>query len=183
MNFTDITVEEAVKEVRRQRGDEANALLKKRVQWIKWVLSFSIFILSLTNVRSVLKPWRAQWTIGPSRCTTPPSWNKNLNLEVADLLYLDFVIENASIYYRSKHKWYYLSGHEVSEVVIFKQSDSLPNACSGKSFWWDMATRSSTHAEKNTQGVSHCSFDNPLTPAGEELRESIKTRALLYYDE
>jgi len=88
--------------------------------------------------------------------------NKATDLEAADLLYPDFATENYQVYYKPEYKWYYLSSHDVSELMIFKQSDSLPDAC---------------------PGVPHCSFLNPLTPRGEAPRESIEARALVYYDD
>ncbi|MCJ1226945.1 hypothetical protein MMC12_003600 [Toensbergia leucococca] len=141
----DVTAEEAAVEVRRQRGDEADVLLKKRVQWI-----------------NIWKPLKGPMNDFPLALCDGSTVNKNLDLEPADLLLPDRVTENAPTYYRPEHKWYYLSSHEVSEVIIFKQSDSLSSACSG---------------------VPHCSFANPLAPVGEEPRESIEARALVYYDE
>lgn len=58
--------------------------------------------------------------------------NKDLDLEPADLIYPDFATENAPTYHNPNQKWFYLSNHDVSEIIIFKQSDSLSSACSGK---------------------------------------------------
>ena len=60
--------------------------------------------------------------------------DKTTDLEAADLLYPDLATENYQVYYKPEYKWYYLSSHDVSELMIFKQSDSLPDACPGMSF-------------------------------------------------
>lgn len=58
--------------------------------------------------------------------------NPATDLEVADLLYPDHVTENSMVYYRSDHKWYYLSDHNTDEVIVFKQMDSQEGSLPGK---------------------------------------------------
>jgi hypothetical protein len=105
--------------------------------------------------------------------------DKTTDLEAADLLYPDLATENYQVYYKPEYKWYYLSSHDVSELMIFKQSDSLPDACPGMSFQVKAPPRVMTLKI----GVPHCSFLNPLTPREEAPRESIEARALVYYDD
>ncbi|KAH1419792.1 hypothetical protein KXX35_009247 [Aspergillus fumigatus] len=83
------------------------------------------------------------------------------DLAVADLLYPDLATENQVMYYRDGLKWYYLSDHEPSEIIVFKQMDSLNSAC---------------------PGVPHASFWNPLASNREPPRESIEGRAMVFYD-
>lgn len=85
----------------------------------------------------------------------------NNDLEAADLLYPDLATENFQVYHQHSQKWFYISGQEASEVIVFKQSDSDRTAC---------------------VGVPHCSFFNPYCLAGEAPRESIEVRALVFYD-
>lgn len=47
------------------------------------------------------------------------------DLEAADLLYTDLATENYQVYYNPNHEWYYLSGQDVSELMVFKQADHL----------------------------------------------------------
>lgn len=84
------------------------------------------------------------------------------DLEPCDLLYPDLATENFQVYYRDHYKWYYISGQQESEAVIFLQSDNGKGAL---------------------PGVPHCSFNNPNVPAGERPRESIETRLLVIYDD
>lgn len=51
--------------------------------------------------------------------------NKTNDLEAADLLYTDLATENYQVYYNPNHEWYYLSGQDVSELMVFKQADHL----------------------------------------------------------
>jgi hypothetical protein len=83
------------------------------------------------------------------------------DLEAADLLYPDLATENYQVYHHQRHRWFYLSDHETTELIVFKQSDSDPTA---------------------SAGVPHCSFCNPLTPSNELPRESIEARALVFWD-
>lgn len=104
---------------------------------------------------------------------------EDTDLEAADLLYPDLATENYQIYHRSRYRWYYLSDHKPSELIIFKQADSLEATAPG-------LTRKSIYRRAiadETPGVPHCSFYNPLVPEVEEPRESIEARALVYYDD
>lgn len=49
---------------------------------------------------------------------------KNEDLEAADLLYPDLATENYQIYFKSEHRWYFLSNHLSSELIVFRQADS-----------------------------------------------------------
>lgn len=104
---------------------------------------------------------------------------EDTDLEAADLLYPDLATENYQIYHRSEYRWYYLSDHKPSELIIFKQADSLKAAAPG---WTRRSIYKRTIADE-IPGVPHCSFYNPLVPQGEEPRESIEARALVYYDD
>jgi hypothetical protein len=64
------------------------------------------------------------------------------DLEAADLLYPDLATENYQVYYKPNHKWYYLSSHDPSELIIFKQSDSDSDSLPGT---WILCERPSKH--------------------------------------
>jgi len=42
-----------------------------------------------------------------------------------DQVHADHVVENCGIYYSPAQKWYYLSNHLPSEMMVFVQSDSM----------------------------------------------------------
>lgn len=106
------------------------------------------------------------------------TFSRDSDFEPADLIYTDHATENMQTYYRPGYKWYYLSDHKVSEVIVFKQADSLSTAISGNfpAFpWKNILTR--------LVGVPHCSCANPWAPEDEPPRESIEVRVLAFYDE
>ena len=140
----DTTVEETFEEVRRQHGEKAPALLGKRIQWI-----------------NIWKPLRGPLYDWPLTFCDAATVNANTDLEPADLLYPEYVTENCQVYFSPKQRWHYLSGQEVDELIVFKQSDTLAGA---------------------SPGVPHCSFFNPHMRPDQLPRESIEARALVYYD-
>ncbi|KAI4149667.1 MAG: hypothetical protein L6R39_002449 [Caloplaca ligustica] len=141
----DTTPTEEAEEVRRQYGAEASDLLNRHSQWI--------------NIWKPLKGPLNDWPLTVCDASTVQSKG---DLEAADLLYPDLMTENYQVYARSYYKWYYLSDHLPSELMVFKQADSRSGS---------------------GPGVPHCSFYNPLVPDGEEPRESIEARALVFYDD
>lgn len=141
----DSTSAETLEEVRRQHGEKAPTLLgKSRIQWV-----------------NVWKPLRGPLHDWPLAFCDAATVDHDADLERADLLYPEFVTENCQVYFNSAQRWLWLNGQDVDELIVFKQSDTLPGAVSG---------------------VPHCSFFNPNTPVDELPRESIEARALVYYD-
>lgn len=49
--------------------------------------------------------------------------NPDTDLESMDLLYSDLVTENTQVYFESKYRWWYLSDHDPSELLVFLQAD------------------------------------------------------------
>ncbi|KAF2108479.1 putative CmcJ-like methyltransferase [Lophiotrema nucula] len=139
----DTTPKEAANEIRRQYGGDADQFLKRRHQWV--------------NIWKPLKGPLNDWPLAV--CASSTLTEKNI--EAADLLYPDLATENYQVYYSKDYQWYYLSDHDVSEIIIFKQSDSNPSAC---------------------PGVAHCSFYNPRASTHELPRESIEVRALAFFE-
>ncbi|KAL9623534.1 MAG: hypothetical protein Q9160_002215 [Pyrenula sp. 1 TL-2023] len=139
----DTTLNEMCEEVRRRHGSGAEELLSKRVQWI-----------------NIWKPLKGPLNDWPLTLCDASTVDRDQDFEAADLLYPDLATENSQIYHSDHYEWYYLSDHDPSELIIFKQADTLTGSC---------------------PGVPHCSFFNPLTPSDESPRESIEARALVYY--
>ncbi|KAL8963646.1 MAG: hypothetical protein Q9193_000115 [Seirophora villosa] len=119
--------------------------------------------LALSDVMasSIWKPLKGPLKDWPLAVCDASTVHSTHDLEAADLLYPDLATENYQVYFRSYYKWYYLSDQLPSELMVFKQADS-----------WN----------GSDPGVPHCSFHNPLAPEGEEPRESIEARALVFYD-
>lgn len=97
------------------------------------------------------------------------------DLEPADLVYAEYVVENRQIYQSSRHKWYYISDQQPDEAWIFMQSDTDPNGISG--------TKISPLGDflLTSSGVAHSAFPNPLSSPKDPPRESVEVRALVYY--
>lgn len=103
------------------------------------------------------------------------------DLEPADLVYADYVIENCQIYHTNRQKWYYLSDQTESEAWVFRQTDSKRGAGPGEhgllpnqEYLENMLTE--------ITGVPHSSFPNPEVSGDDPPRESIEVRAIVYYD-
>ncbi|KAI9712289.1 MAG: hypothetical protein M1820_001502 [Bogoriella megaspora] len=111
----DTTPEEMNQEIRRQFGSEADHYLSKRSQWI--------------NVWKPLKGPLNDWPL--TLCDA--SNVQTGDVESADLLYPDLATENYQVYHNQNYRWYYLSDHKVSEIIVFKQADSEPSRCPGQS--------------------------------------------------
>ena len=54
------------------------------------------------------------------------------DLEPADLVYADYVIENCQVYHTARQKWYYLRDQTPSEAWVFRQTDSRIGSCPGE---------------------------------------------------
>lgn len=86
----------------------------------------------ITVTRSFWKPLRGPVNDWPLVLCDSSLIDVRKDLAVADLLYPDLATENQVMYYRDGLKWYYLSDHEPSEIIVFKQMDSLNSACPGR---------------------------------------------------
>jgi len=140
----DATLDESRREVRLQHGEKAEDMMKTRFQWLNF-----------------WKPLKGPMNDWPLLVCDAATVDKNKDITNSDLIYPDHAAENMQVYYRPGYKWYFLSDHKTSEVVVFKQTDSLPTACAG---------------------VPHCSFASPLRMKDEAPRESIEVRVLAYYN-
>lgn len=75
--------------------------------------------------------------------------------------YRDRTAETYHIAYNPAHRWFYFPYMTRNEALVFKVFDS--DASAGVRF------------------TAHTSFDDPTTPPGAKLRESIEMRALVFY--
>ncbi|KAF2116998.1 putative CmcJ-like methyltransferase [Lophiotrema nucula] len=139
----DTTPQEVLVEVRRHHKERYEELTMHRVQWV-----------------NVWKPLRGPLNDWPLLVCDNSTVDKSKDLEPADLLYPDRIAENCLVYDSPKYRWHYLSGHKTTEIMVFKQGDTLHDA---------------------PPGVPHCSVQNPLAP-NESPRESIETRFLVFYN-
>lgn len=93
-------------EMAKQYGDQADALMKHRFQWI-----------------NVWKPLRGPVNDWPL-CFCDASTVAHADAEVTDMVYPEYFTENLSLRFNRQQKWFYLSDHKEDEIIVFKQSDS-----------------------------------------------------------
>jgi len=83
------------------------------------------------------------------------------DLIASDLIYPDRVGETYSVAYNPAHRWFYfprLAAHEAILIKCFDSDESSPG-----------------------RFTAHTAFDDPTTPATAKPRESIETRALVFF--
>ncbi|KAJ3900480.1 hypothetical protein F5879DRAFT_972625 [Lentinula edodes] len=91
------------------------------------------------------------------------SMNREKDLVPIALIYPDREGETYGVKYSPEQKWKYLKGMTPEEIVLIKCYDSI---------------------EDGSVSVltPHTAFEDPSTPEGSPLRESIELRALVFYD-
>lgn len=109
----DATLASTRDEMDRQFGDESNDRMTSRFQWV-----------------NVWKPLRGPVNDWPL-CFCDASTVAPSDLETTDMVYPDYHTENLSLRFNEGQKWYYLSDHSPDEIIVFKQSDSDPEAVGG----------------------------------------------------
>ena len=77
------------------------------------------------------KPLRGPLNDWPLAVSDAATVDAATDLEPADLLYPEYVTENAQVYFNPDAKWWYLSRQRTDELVVFKQSDTLARSCPG----------------------------------------------------
>ncbi|KAL0568339.1 hypothetical protein V5O48_013650 [Marasmius crinis-equi] len=90
------------------------------------------------------------------------NWEKDLLS--SELRYPDKTGWTFSVKHNPEHKWKYVRGLKPEEIILIKCYDSI---------------------EDGSVAVltPHTAFDDPATPAGAPLRQSIELRALVFYDD
>lgn len=81
---------------------------------------------------SVWKPLRGPLNDWPLILCDNSTVDKHKDLAASDLLYPDRIAENCLVYDNPKFNWHYLSSQKTTEVIIFKQGDTLRTAPPGE---------------------------------------------------
>ncbi|KAK0625096.1 hypothetical protein B0T17DRAFT_261280 [Bombardia bombarda] len=117
----------------------------------------------------IINTWRPlfgplhDWPLGLLDYTSLDPAN---DLVATDSVYPHIVSETYNVLHNDKHKWYYLSEQQPSEMFLFKSFDNLFGA------------------EEGTASVCvHGAFDNPLCPPGARPRESVECLVMVVYPE
>lgn len=117
MAHIDATPGDLTRQIRKRYGQRAEKLLKGRSQYI-----------------TVWKPLRGPLYDWPLALCDGNTVQSDEDLEPQDIVDRDEVLENVHVYRKEAHRWYYLSGQEDSEVLIFRQADTKPGSF-GKSIF------------------------------------------------
>jgi hypothetical protein len=104
----DATPDDLVRQVKRRHKARADHLLSGRVQYI-----------------TIWKPLRGPLYDYPLALCDKQSVDVRKDLEPQDIVDRDEVLENVHVYHRKKHAWYYLNGQKDTELLIFRQADTL----------------------------------------------------------
>lgn len=75
------------------------------------------------SVCSVWKPLRGPLQDWPLAVCDAASVDAD-NLVVSDKVYSDFATENIQVHRDARQRWYYLSGQQPDELLVFRQTDS-----------------------------------------------------------
>ncbi|KAF2736408.1 putative CmcJ-like methyltransferase [Polyplosphaeria fusca] len=113
--------------------------------------------LQTLNIWKPLRGPLSDWPLAvcDSRTLNPPK-----NCIATDVVEREGYTENYQVYYHPDMKFHYISGQSDKEVMVFRQTDTKQGCGTG---------------------VAHAGFSNPKTVVGERPRESIETRAFVYY--
>ena len=165
---------------------------KHHLQCIKYVLHPSVSSPPAKNVDlsvSVWKPLRGPLQDWPLAVCDAASVAAD-NLVVSDKVYPDFATENVQVHRDARQRWYYLSGQQPDELLVFRQTDSKRKGMGGggEFFFFFFFFRHKFFRKSlsfllsvRTPGCPHSSFRNPLAGDDELPRESIEARAIVYY--
>lgn len=109
--------------VHKLNGENAPEILKHRIQCVKYVCLANVRHRQHLTENSVWKPIKGPVKDWPLALCDPRTVKLG-DLEAADLVYTDYVVENRQIYHKPGQKWYYISDQRPDEAWIFRQSDS-----------------------------------------------------------
>lgn len=106
----DATPEDMIRQIKRRHGAGAQQILAGCAQYI-----------------TLWKPLRGPLHDYPLALCDRRSVDFEQDLEAQDIVDQQELLENMHVYHRKQHRWYYLSGQQDSEVLIFRQADTRPN--------------------------------------------------------
>ena len=92
----------------------------------------------------------------------------------SDLVFPHYVGEQYHMLYSPQHKWHFLNGQRVSEMILLKCYESLEDGTARC-----IASILSTAGTNYPIVAAHTSFQNPLCPSHARLRESIEVRCIV----
>lgn len=108
MAHIDTTPDDLIRQVKRRHGANAERLLDGRAQYI-----------------TVWKPLRGPLHDYPLALCDKQSVDVEKDLEPQDIVDTEEVLENVHVYHRKQHAWCYLEGQKDTELLIFRQADTL----------------------------------------------------------
>lgn len=85
--------------------------------------------------------------------------------------------ENSLVYFNPRHKWFYLDSQMPTELIIFRQVDTQADSHIGKLHY----NEDKSPLTFKLKGVPHSGIQIPHHNSQQRPRESIETRAFIYY--
>lgn len=133
---------------------------------------------SPANCTSVWKPLKGPVQDWPLTLCDASSIEKE-DLVACDIVSSADVTENMILYFNSGQKWHYLSNQLASELLVFRQMDSIGVDKPRES---NVIKQHSSRVPNFREAVPHMSFSNPLLQDKQAFcRESIEVRAVIYF--
>jgi hypothetical protein len=81
--------------------------------------------MGLPKSLSIWKPLKGPVRDWPLAICDACSINPKRDLRVNDDVFADVVRENMMVHYNEEQRWYYLSDHMPTELLVFRQVDSM----------------------------------------------------------
>lgn len=107
------------------------------------------------------------------------------DLIASDNIYTHLVTETYNVFHRPYHRWYYLRDMNPDEVLVFKTYDSKADGSNARGEC-DSYRCLSFSLDSNSvieTVCPHAAFEDPTTPPGARLRESIECLVFVVYPE
>ena len=161
MAHIDATPDDLIRQFKRRHGLDSEDLLDGRIQYI-----------------TIWKPLRGPLHDYPLALCDKQSVDDAKDLEPQDIVDRDEVLENVHVYHRERHAWCYLGGQEDTELLIFRQADTLQKGF-GKLFYHRIISNFFS-CSSFLPGTPHCAISNPDAPTDGFPRESIEVVAFIY---
>lgn len=137
-------------------------------------LNHSVHISAWRPLKGPLFDW-------PLAVCDARTFNQERDSQLADAVYPKWNYENVLVHFHPDQKWYYFSAMEHTETMLFKCTDSDDTTIRGESSPCFLSRISYNVALIRSTGCPHGAFQNPNRGALAAPRESIESRAFVFW--
>lgn len=101
------------------------------------------------------------------------------DLIASDNVYPHQVSETYNVFFNKSHRWFYLSGHQPHELLLFKAYDSRTKSGTARGTRFRALRNRKSFA--NDLVCPHAAFYDPSAPPNSRRRESVECISLVLY--